>query len=401
MTERGDATWMLRLHEGHAGPRVAVKDLFDVAGTPTTAGCQAVARRAGPATGDAACLAGLRSAMAGSRARLVGKTNLHELADGITGINWWSGTPVNPLDPGAVPGGSSSGSAVAVATGQAEVAYGTDTAGSVRIPAACCGVVGLKTTWGRIAMDGVWPLAPSLDTVGPLAADVATVMAGMDLLEEGFAMTVPAAAFSGAHPAVIGRIRLDHLGIHAHPVVDAAVDRALAAAGWSVHVVRPQGWAMATAAALTVIGAESFEAHGQLVRDHLDEIGADVAERFAHAAGLGHQRVRDARFALSRWGGELRALMAHDGIAFDALALPTMGRLAPALGADAAARIGLSWTLPISAAGLPALALPLPLPLPLRGAALRASLQLVGGPGREACLCALGRDIEASGAGGR
>ena len=110
-------------------------------------------RAGGP---DAACLAGAREA----GARIVGRTNLHELALGVTGVNQWYGTPVNPLDPSRVPGGSSSGSAVAVATDEADVAYGSDTGGSIRIPAACCGIAGLKTTWGRIPLDGVWPLYP-------------------------------------------------------------------------------------------------------------------------------------------------------------------------------------------------------------------------------------------------
>ena len=96
----------------------------------------------GPAPADAACLAGLRAAAARGEARLVGKTNLHELAFGISGINAAFGTPVNPLDPARVPGGSSSGSAVAVGSGEADVAYGSDTGGSIRIPAACCGVAG-------------------------------------------------------------------------------------------------------------------------------------------------------------------------------------------------------------------------------------------------------------------
>ena len=125
-------------------------------GEQTTAGCRAVAGRAAPALRDAACLAGARAA----GARIVGRTNLHELALGVTGVNPWYGTPVNPLDPALVPGGSSSGSAVAVATGEADVAYGSDTGGSVRIPAACCGIAGLKTTWGRVPLDGVWPLCP-------------------------------------------------------------------------------------------------------------------------------------------------------------------------------------------------------------------------------------------------
>src|SRR5438128_560661 len=142
--------------------------------------------------------------MAGARAadaRIVGKANLHELAFGATGVNVWFGTPENPLDASLIPGGSSSGSAVAVATGEADVAYGSDTGGSVRIPSACCGTTGLKTTWGRVPLDGVWPLAPSLDTVGPMARDIAGLVLAMQLLEPGFALA-PAGA------STVDRVRL-------------------------------------------------------------------------------------------------------------------------------------------------------------------------------------------------
>ena len=118
-------TFITRYDTSGDGIRLAVKDLIDMEGEPTTAGCRAVAERAVPAPRDAACLAGARAA----GARIVGRTNLHELALGVTGINPWYGTPVNPLDPARVPGGSSSGSAVAVATGEADVAYGSDTGG--------------------------------------------------------------------------------------------------------------------------------------------------------------------------------------------------------------------------------------------------------------------------------
>src|SRR5580700_7343250 len=135
-------TFITRYDTSGDGVRLAVKDLIDMEGEITTAGCRAVAERAAPAGRDAACLAGARAA----GARIVGRTNLHELALGVTGINPWYGTPVNPLDPTLVPGGSSSGAAVSVATEEADVAYGSDTGGSVRIPAACCGIAGLKTT---------------------------------------------------------------------------------------------------------------------------------------------------------------------------------------------------------------------------------------------------------------
>lgn len=144
---------------------MAVKDCIDLAGTVTTAGSPAVAATALPAEVDAACLAGLRTV----GTRFVGKANLHELCFGSTGVNPHYGTPVNPIDGRRIPGGSSSGSAVAVATWEADIGIGTDTAGSLRNPAAACGVVALKPTFGVVPVAGVRPLAPSLDTVGVLA----------------------------------------------------------------------------------------------------------------------------------------------------------------------------------------------------------------------------------------
>src|SRR6185437_6592223 len=208
------ATYITELDADGRGLRLAVKDLIDMAGLPTTAGSRAVADYAAPAEADAACMAGARAA----GAVIVGKTNLNELAYGASGRNENYGTPVNPVDPARLPGGSSSGSAVAVATGDADVAYGSDTGGSIRVPAAYCGIAGLKTTHGRIPLDGVWPLSPSLDTVGPMAATVAGLETGMALLEPGFA--------AGAAPAaLLGRLRPE--GTDVDPVIDVAVDEAL------------------------------------------------------------------------------------------------------------------------------------------------------------------------------
>ena len=142
-------TFITKLDSVGNGPRLAVKDIVDVAGVPTTCGSKAVADAAVPAPGDAACLAGARAA----GPRIVGKTNLHELAMLPIGTNPWFGTPSNPIDGDLIPGGSSSGSAVAVANGDADLALGSDTGGSIRVPSACCGTAGLKTTHGRIPVD--------------------------------------------------------------------------------------------------------------------------------------------------------------------------------------------------------------------------------------------------------
>src|SRR3954466_9058018 len=205
------ATFITRFETTGDGPRLGVKDIIDVEGVPTTGGSRALERKAQPATADAPCLAGPRPA----HARIVGKTNLHELATMPIGTNPWFGNPVNPLDPALIPGGSSSGSAVAVAAGDADIALGSDTGGSVRIPAACCGTAGLKTTYGRVSVDGVYPLAPSLDTIGPMARDVTGLMLGMQLLEPGFAPAESAAT-------TVGRVRTD-----SDPRIEAAVDDAL------------------------------------------------------------------------------------------------------------------------------------------------------------------------------
>lgn len=365
------ATWITRTAPG-PGLQVAVKDLIDMVGLPTTAGSRAVAETAEPAGEDAACLAGVRAACGLRQATVVGKANLHELAFGVTGINQWFGTPVNPLDPRRVPGGSSSGCAVAVATGEADVGIGTDTGGSVRIPAACCGVAGLKTTRGRISTVGVRPLAPTLDTVGPLARDVAGLAAGMALLEPGFAEV-------GAwRPAAVGRLRLP-----AAPAVDAALDAALAAAELLVEDVPLPGWAAAGRAALVQLAAEAWAANGALVGT--GKLGQDVARRLPAGAGATPEDLRDARAAAAAWDAELAGLWRR----IEVLALPTLVDVPPTL-EDAEAMHGIRATLPVNLAGLPALSIPVPArPLP-------ASLQLVGPPGSEERLLALGRAVEAA-----
>src|SRR5215468_8682480 len=318
------STWIVKETALGPGLRVAVKDIIDVAGVPTTAGSPAVADRAGPAAADAACLAGLRAAIARGEAWLAGKTNLHELAYGISGINRAFGTPVNPLDPALVPGGSSSGSAVAVATGEADVAYGSDTGGSIRIPAACCGVAGLKTTWGRIPLAGVRPLAPSLDTVGPLARDVAGLATGMALLEPGFTV-------SADPPAVVGRV-----AIGADPAVAEAVDAALAATGWQISPVKLSGLDAAMTAAMTVLDAEAWRSDGALARSSPDRIGRDVLRRLREASGITPAALGRARGQAARW----RAALAELWDRLDLLAVPTLLGFPPALG-DAGALVRL------------------------------------------------------------
>jgi amidase len=365
-----------------SGLRVAVKDLIDMAGLPTTAGCFAVADSAAPAGQDASCLAGLRAAMKRGEARFVGKTNLHELAYGITGVNEAFGTPVNPVDPRRVPGGSSSGSATAVAAGEADVAYGTDTGGSIRIPAACCGIAGLKTTWGRISLEGVRPLAPSLDTVGPMAADVNGLIAGMALLEPGFAVAADA-------PRTVGRLAID-----ADPVVDAAVDDALRAAGFAVQRITIPELQDVIAASAALLDAQAWATNAALYGRAADRIGANVRDRLRQASTITDARLSAARTMNTRWKAALDVIWGR----VELLAVPTLLGFPPLI-EDAQSIFGIRGvTTPVNAAGLPALALPVPATGGPRAAngPLPASVQLIGPVGSEDRLLAAGAVLEAA-----
>jgi amidase len=367
-------TYIARLDQPGRGPRLAVKDLIDVRGVPTTAGCQALADIARPAVADAPCLAGARAA----DAAIVGKANLHELAFGASGVNQWYGTPVNPLDPGLIPGGSSSGSAVAVADGDADFGYGTDTGGSVRIPAAFCGLAGLKTTHGRISLDGVWPLAPSLDTVGPIAADVAGVAAAMALLEPGFTAVA-------ARPATrLGRLR--NTGVEIDPRIDAAIDAALARAGLKIVEVELPEWQAALAQTYVLTFAEAAVANAALLRDppSASKIGSEVRAMLAEGQTVTAAREQAAREYQACWQAEWTALLSS----VDAIVLPTVQIFPPPL-AEASKHNYTALTAAVNLAGLPALALPVPAEHDLP-----ASLQLVGPAGGEEVLLAIGALVE-------
>lgn len=367
------ATFITRMPHPAMGVRLAVKDLIDISGIPTTAGCRAVAQTALPATRDAACMAGARAA----GAAIVGKANLYELAFGASGVNEWFGTPVNPFDPGLVPGGSSSGSAVAITDGDADIAYGSDTGGSIRIPAAFCGITGLKTTHGRISLTGVWPLAPSLDTVGPMARDVAGVAAGMTLLEPGFLL--------GAAPAGrVGRIRPADIAVD--PVIDEAVDAALARSGLEVAEVALPGWHEARRAGGAIIDFEAAEGNRLLLTDpaHRGKLSAPVLARLEIGAAIAAGQLQQARAFQESWRGALNSLLRDVAL----LVLPTVPFFPPPL-AEADGPAYTAYTMPVNLSGFPALALPVP-----TAGRLPASVQLIGPAGSEALLLATGAIIE-------
>jgi Asp-tRNA(Asn)/Glu-tRNA(Gln) amidotransferase A subunit family amidase len=161
-----------------SGKRLLVKDLIDVAGVRTTYGSKIYAHHMPVRTASSV------ERLAAAGAVVVGKANLHEFAWGVTSQNPWYGTVQNPLHPGRTTGGSSGGNAAALAAGLCDLGLGTDTGCSIRLPAACCDVVGFKPSWGRVPLDGVFPLCPSFDTVGPMARTVAEVASAWSVLAD-------------------------------------------------------------------------------------------------------------------------------------------------------------------------------------------------------------------------
>jgi amidase len=382
------AVFILPFAANGTGIRVAIKDLIDVEGTPTTAGCRAVADSASAASHDAQCLDGLREAERKGEVRLVGKTNLHELAFGADGVNHAFGTPINPVDSARIPGGSSSGSAVAIAAGLADVAVGSDTGGSIRIPAACCGIVGLKTTWGRISRKGVWPLAPFLDTIGPMATTVAGTVMGMQLLEPGFANEFD----SSPRPRTVGRLRLRGGGID--PCIDAAVDAALLATGAAVLDVTLPFWNDAHEAAITVLLAQAWRTDAHLIHPTNRGVSSTTEARLRLGESITDEQLARAQSVRAHIVFQLQEFFDR----FDVLALPTLTSFAPLLTEAAGAPLT-ALTRFANITGLPALAMPIPIPARLRKSStahLGASLQLIGPPNAEATVLQGGAMIESA-----
>ena len=388
-----DPVFITRLQIGTGPLRVAIKDLIDVEGMITTAGCRAVERRATVATKDAPLLAGIRSAVERGEVTIVGKTNLHELAFGADGVNAVYGTPTNPIDSTRIPGGSSSGSAVALASGQADIALGSDTGGSIRMPAACCGIVGLKTTWGRIPVEGVWPLAPFLDTIGPMARTVADVVRGMDLLEPGFAATVTEREAN--RPIRIGRAEPLTGDRRVLPAIERAIDASLATAvangHATVHDVTLPLWDAAHEAGLVVLLGEAW-----LCDHHLLTDPTGVSDSVRHRLELGSTITADQLASARAVRDEVRSALTTLFEQVDVVAIATLPMLTPRLGdSDNAPMTAL--TRYANLVGLPALSMAVPLVADdAKGpdGHLPASVQLIGAPGADAVVCAAGLALE-------
>jgi aspartyl-tRNA(Asn)/glutamyl-tRNA(Gln) amidotransferase subunit A len=350
------------------GERLAVKDLFDSAGVRTTYGSAIFADHVPQATAPAVA----RLELAGYAT--VGKANLHEFAWGITSENEHYGWVPNPIAPGRIAGGSSGGNAAALAAGLADAAIGTDSGGSIRIPAACCGIVGFKPTHGLVSLEGCFPLAPSFDHAGPMARDVAACERMLRALCD----------LEPATPPALGDLRAGLAWTeHADPLVRERVEAAAAHFGHvdRIDVPFPDG-------AYAGFMREAAEVHADLWRDHRDAYGSNVAAKVARAMQTTDAAVAAAERARQAYRERMAELLA--GI--DLLITPTLSVVAPRAGiGDLALRERLlRLTYPFNAIGAPALALPC-------GPAeegLPASVQLVGTPGDDARVLAAGRTLE-------
>ena len=376
------------------GVPLALKDLFDTAGVRTTAGSKLLAERV-PAR-DATVVRRLRDAGALS----LGKLNMHEFAFGVTTDNPHYGACRNPWDVTRIPGGSSGGAGAAVAAGLVPGALGSDTGGSIRIPASLCGVVGLKPTYGRVSRAGVLPLAWSLDHAGPLTRSVRDaslllgVLAGPDPADPSAARLPVPDYLAGIEEGVRGlRIGLPARGFFAGiaPDVAAAIETAIAVLRGEGADIRPididlidqmrPTWA-------AIIQSEALAYHARTLAERPDDYGADVRQRlelgafYSVAHYINAQRLRGAIVDAFR-----SAL-----IEVDLLLAPTLPvTAAPIAGFTAEAAAGYSRTCsPANLIGFPALSVP----CGFDGSGLPIGLQLIGRPFDEATVLRAGRAYE-------
>lgn len=345
------------------GIPIAVKDLYDTKGIRTTSGSKFFANNI-PAQ-DAFVVQKIKNA----GARIIGKTNTHEIALGVTTNNPHFGACRNPWDLIRTPGGSSGGSAVAVATGMALAALGTDTGGSIRIPAALCGVVGLKPTYGRVSLRGILPLSWNLDHAGPItrkvedAALMLQVMGGYDELDPVSVKIQPGNYSGGLRHGMKAR----KIALAVGNYVEVADSEILAAVRTAALVLKERGVSITEVnmdflreAALAngiMTQADGAAFHRERLKEHPDWFGADVRQRLETGAAF-----TSSEYALARRAQvEVKRRCEIFFDQYDVLLLPTTPIPAPALEGQNTvehARQLTRFTAPFNLTGLPALSVP-------------------------------------------
>jgi aspartyl-tRNA(Asn)/glutamyl-tRNA(Gln) amidotransferase subunit A len=365
---RLDGIFLAQPENPSAGIPLGVKDLFDTAGVVTTYGSILFAEHVPAETAEAV------RRLEGAGYANVGKTNLHEFAYGTTSENPHFGTVPNPLAAGRLAGGSSGGSAAALAAGLADAALGSDSGGSIRIPAACCGVVGFKPTFGLVPLDGCFPLAPSFDHAGPMARDVAGCARMMEALVPGF---------------LLEQLELEDVEVGvawtevADPDVRASVEAAAELFPRRQRLDLPLAHGIGPA-----FQSEVADVHRELFLEHSESYGDNVRKKLERCLEVTEAEYESAATARERY--RERLLEAARDV--DLVVTPALVCVAPVGPVDEfAIRDKLTClTLPFNATGWPALALPC-------GPAedgLPASIQLAAPPGQDARVLAVGAALE-------
>ena len=355
------------------GIPISLKDLIDVAGVPTTAASRL--RDGRVATTDAPVVRHLKNA----GAVFVGKTNLHEFAFGTTSEDSGWGPVRHPIDPTRSPGGSSGGSAVAVRTGMSVASVGTDTGGSIRIPAAACGLVGLKPTTGEISADGVVPLSRQLDHVGPLARSVNDAALLYSILRDGSPAPAPGSrSLAQMKFAVLESYFGERISEEVERAIQASVDK-LRSAGAEVRTAALPHAAQIAPVYLHLVLADAAAYHARTLEQRPDAYTPNVRLRLEMGRAIlaeDYLRAMRGKEILQR-----EVTRALDGV--DALVLPSLAIEAPPIGAakvpvkggsEVVRTIMLRCTQPFNLSGHPAISLP----CGLTRAGLPIGLQLVG-----------------------
>ena len=354
------------INDPPAGTRLAVKDILDTAGIRTTYGSLVFEHHVPDASAEAV----VRLESAGYAD--VGKANLHEFAFGMTSENPHYGTVPNPIAPGRIAGGSSGGSAAALVAGMADAALGSDTAGSIRAPAACCGIVGFKPTFGLVPTAGCFPLAPTFDHVGPMARTVDDCIRMMRALAPDLD-PVPEVPPGDVEVGVAWTAEAD-------PLVRTRVEEAAATFPNRRELRLP---AMPPGVQ-HVRMRETAETHVKIFSEYRDRYGHDVAEKLDRCLEVTDREYEAGLETRERYRERLAELMR--GI--DILLTPTLPMVAPPVGmGDLALRDRLTrFTYPFNAIGAPALAVP----CGPAEAGLPASAQVAGRPGMDALVLGVG-----------
>ncbi|MBU2880141.1 MULTISPECIES: amidase [Alteromonadaceae] len=349
-----------------------IKDNIDVAGFVTEAGSKAFSHNT-----SATKHADVVATMLASGVKLVGKLNMHELAYGMTGVNSYLGTPVNYLYPEYIPGGSSSGCAVAVAEMTVDFSIGTDTGGSIRVPAACCGVFGFKPTFGRVSRKGVVPAESTLDCVGPLAFSAEDLIKGMQCIDPTFA------------PISIDRpIKLARLDVAADSLINQLVDKALNQSFIELRTTTLAGLNDAFDAALKLMNFEMWQTFGHLL--NTGKLGSDIESRLLAASQINPNIASEAEVVRAHFSQQVDDAL--KGV--DALVLPTLPSfpLKRVDGLEGKNDLNISFlTRPFNLSGHPAITIPLKNEL-----GKPVGMQLVGAKGNDELICEIAKKLSCS-----